>query len=299
MVNIKISRFSRAKKLDQNNIEQSNESIKPEIINESKPEIINEPIINKPIINEQLNEPLTYDNIEDDNFLDDLNNTNYKPDEPIIKESKIKEVKTKDKPFDLTKIINQHKTKTPSNFNLDSNNLLERIKNKSNKKSNNEIDDSMFSQNGSEILGRDKRILLTKIRQYKSLFPDIFKTFKIKLNATSQELQNYIEEMDSIVECDSCEQFLLDSILQCIKLIEGVSSYTKYDIQGLADLLKQNKQFHQLCKQLFIKYKIFTALPIESQMVIMVTTSAYICNTKNKRRGEMESYLNRPANINQ
>ena len=85
----------------------------------------------------------------------------------------------------------------------------------------------MFSQNGSEILGRDKRILLTKIRQYKSLFPDTFKTFKIKINANIQELQNYLEEMDSIVECDSVEQFLLDSILQCIKLIEGVSSYTK------------------------------------------------------------------------
>lgn len=292
MVNIKISRFSRAKKLEPiNNEPIINESIKPEIINESKkPEIILE---SKPeIINEQLNEPLSYDNIEDDNFLNDLNNTNYKPNEPIIKE-----VKTKDKPFDLSKIINQHKTKTPSNFNLDSNNLLERIKNKSTKK--NEIDDSMFSQNGSEILGRDKRILLTKIRQYKSLFPDIFKTFKIKLNATSQELQNYIDEMDSIVESDSCEQFLLDSILQCIKLIEGVSSYTRYDIQGLADLLKQNKQFHQLCKQLFIKYKIFTALPIESQMVIMVTTSAYICNSKNKRRNEMSEYLNQPANVNQ
>jgi len=292
MVNIKISRFSRAKKLEPiNNEPIINESIKPEIINESKkPEIILE---SKPeIINEQLNEPLSYDNIEDDNFLNDLNNTNYKPNEPIIKE-----VKTKDKPFDLSKIINQHKTKQPSNFNLDSNNLLERIKNKSTKK--NEIDDSMFSQNGSEILGRDKRILLTKIRQYKSLFPDIFKTFKIKLNATSQELQNYIDEMDSIVESDSCEQFLLDSILQCIKLIEGVSSYTRYDIQGLADLLKQNKQFHQLCKQLFIKYKIFTALPIESQMVIMVTTSAYICNSKNKRRNEMSEYLNQPANVNQ
>ena len=47
--------------------------------------------------------------------------------------------------------------------------------------------------------------------------------------------------MDSIVECDSLEQFLLDSILQCIKLLEGVSSYSKYDIQGLADLLKANK----------------------------------------------------------
>jgi hypothetical protein len=91
----------------------------------------------------------------------------------------------------------------------------------------------MFSANGSEILGRDKRILLTKIRQYKSLFPDTFKTFKIKANANVQELQTYLDEMDSIVECDSVEQFLLDSILQCIKLIEGVSSYTKYDIQNI------------------------------------------------------------------
>ena len=72
-------------------------------------------------------------------------------------------------------------------------------------------------------------ILLIKIRQYKSLFPETFKTFKIKANANIQELQTYLDEMDSIVECDSVDQFWLDSILQCIKLIEGVSSYTKYD----------------------------------------------------------------------
>ena len=76
------------------------------------------------------------------------------------------------------------------------------------------------------------------------IFPDTFKTFKIKVNANTQELQNYLDEMDSIVECDNVEQFLLDSILQCIKLLEGVSSYTKYDIQGLAVLLKQVKQFY-------------------------------------------------------
>ena len=74
--------------------------------------------------------------------------------------------------------------------------------------------------------------------------------------------------MDSIVECDSVEQFLLDSILQCIKLVEGVSSYTKYDVQGLADLLKANKQFHQLSKELFIKYKVFNAVPPEMQSEI-------------------------------
>ena len=99
-----------------------------------------------------------------------------------------------------------------------------------------------------------------------------------------------------MVECENVEQFILDSILQCIKLIEGVSSNTKYDIQGLADLLKQNKQFHQLSKQLFIKYKIFSALPPEYSMMILVSTSAYICNGKNRRRGEMEAYLNTPIN---
>ena len=226
---------------------------------------------------------------------------NYKPDVAPIKEPKIKEVKTKDKPFDLTNIINKNKEKInqSSTFSLDSNNLLEKIKNKSKtkiEKIKNDYDDSMFSQNGSEILGRDKRVLLTKIRQYKSLFPDTFKTFKIKVNANTQELQNYLDEMDSIVECNNVEEFLLDSILQCIKLLEGVSSYTKYDIQGLADLLKQNKQFHQLAKQLFIKYKVFNAIPIESQMIMLFATSAYICNSKNKRRGEIESYLNTPVN---
>jgi hypothetical protein len=88
----------------------------------------------------------------------------------------------------------------------------------------------------------------------------------------------------------------LDSILQCIKLIEGVSSYTKYDVQGLADLLKANKQFHQLSKQLFIKYKVFNAVPPELQMVMLVSKTAYIVNSKNKRKGELESYLNQPIN---
>ena len=58
--------------------------------------------INEPIMKNEINEPLTFDNIEGNNFLDDLNSLNYKPDVAPIKEPKIKEVKTKDKPFDLT-----------------------------------------------------------------------------------------------------------------------------------------------------------------------------------------------------
>ena len=82
--------------------------------------------------------------------------------------------------------------------------------------------------------------------------------------------------------------------MQCIKLIEGVSSYTKYDVQELADLLKANKQFHQLSKQLFIKYKVFNTVPPEFQMLMLVSTTAYICNCRNKRKGEIEAYLNQP-----
>ena len=83
----------------------------------------------------------------------------------------------------LILLINIKKKITQSStFNLDSNNLLEKIKNKSIKnktlKKLNDYDETIFSQTGSEILGRDKRILLTKIRQYKTLFPETFKKLK-------------------------------------------------------------------------------------------------------------------------
>ena len=240
--------------------------------------------------------------------MDDLNNVNYnevEPEEvskkPTNKKLSLNVYSTKQLEKITKKESPQSSLSSSSNFNLDSNLLLQKIK-KDNSKSNNtdkpqlnnDFDASIFSKDGSEILGRDKRVLLTKIRQYKTLFPEQFKTFKIKATANVQELQTYLDEMDSIIECDSVEQFLLDSILQSIKLIEGVSTYTKYDIQGLADLLKANKQFHQLSKQLFIKYGVFKAVPLEFQMVIMVSTTAYICNCKNKRKGELNEYLNQP-----
>jgi len=99
MVNIKISRFSRAKK-NEPTLNDNDNNIKP--IETIEPIINIEPI--EPITNNdpiENNEPLNYDNLDDNNFLDDLNNMNYKPDVARIKEPKIKEVKSKDKPFDF------------------------------------------------------------------------------------------------------------------------------------------------------------------------------------------------------
>jgi len=157
-----------------------------------------------------------------------------------------------------------------------------------------EDDSSLFDDQGTELIGREKRLLLSKIQQYKNLFPDELSKFKIKKNCSTADLQLYLSEMESIVDTSSVEQFLSDSIIQCIKLTEGISTYTKYDITGCADLLKSNKQFHTLTKQMYIKYKVFDKVPPEWQLTILIATTAYICKNKNAKKKEIENFLNQP-----
>ena len=63
--------------------------------------------------------------------------------------------------------------------------------------------------------------------------------------------------MDAILNTTNVDMFITDGIMQSLKLIEGVSSHTRYNISGLSLLLSNNKQFHNLTKQLYLKYKIF------------------------------------------
>jgi hypothetical protein len=219
---------------------------------------------------------------DDQDFLSDLNNINYK--EPPTKE----ELKEKEK---LQKALEKEQRKTR----LDLDKIFRNAKKaemKKPEKSHYEDDSSLFDDKGTELLGRDKRVLLSKIQQYKSLFPEELGKFKIKKNCSAEDLKLYLSEMESIVDTSSVEQFLTDSILQCIKLTEGVSSYTKYDITGCADLLKENKQFHTLTKQMYIKYKVFEKVPPEFSLMMLVATTAYICKNKNSKKKEIEQFLN-------
>jgi len=139
---------------------------------------------------------------------------------------------------------------------------------------------------------------LKKVRQYKNLFPTELSKFKIKVNATEKELQNYLDEMEILVELDSVDDFLTDSILSSIKVIEGVSATTtNYNISGLSDLLKSNKEFHKLMKMLFIKYGCYSSIPPEYQLMFIVSTSMYICRNKNIKKNELNSFLNETINI--
>ena len=229
---------------------------------------------------------------QDEDFLSDLNNVNYR--EPPTKEE-IKEKQKKEKEIEKA---NNKFLKTSSRLDLDK--IFKRAQTQSTpklpkpQKSQYEDDSSLFDDKGTELLGRDKRMLLSKIQQYKSLFPDELGKFKIKKNCSTEDLKLYLSEMESIVDTSSVEQFLTDSILQCIKLSEGVSSYTRYDITGCADLLKANKQFHTLTKQMYIKYKVFEKVPPEYSLAVLVATTAYVCKNKNTKKKEIESFLSQP-----
>ena len=144
-------------------------------------------------------------------------------------------------------------------------------------------DDEYYSNNPTPLLGRDRIILLHKVKQYKLLFPDKLKSFKIKKDPSIEDLKEYLEEMEVLVDVSSVDDFITESILGCIRIIEGVSANTKnYNVSGLSTILKMNKQFHTLCKQLYIKYNVFSNIPPEHQLVMVIITSAYICTQKNK-----------------
>ena len=158
-------------------------------------------------------------------------------------------------------------------------------------------DDEIYSANGTTILGKDKLVLMKKVTQYKSLFKDELKGFKIKKNPTTQDLTEAIDEMAVLVEVGGMDEFYMSTVLACMKVIEGATSDTNYDIRGCADMLKNNKEFHKLCKILFIKYGAFSKFPPEFQLMFIVSTTAYMCRNKNLERGAINDILNTPIKI--
>lgn len=142
---------------------------------------------------------------------------------------------------------------------------------------------------------KDKILLNHKIKQYKVLFPDELKNYKVSPSASVEKLKSHLQEIEILISLSSVDTFILDSIFYSIKMIEGISARTKnYNITGLADILKQNPEFLKLCKQLYLKYNTFEAVPPEYQLIMVVSTSAYICIQKNKNKAQMDDLLNQP-----
>ena len=279
---ISVRKFSRSKVPDpQPEPEQSNK-----IIREEEPERYEEP--EHETEHEGYASPDEDRDDTDNEFLADLHKSNYNPIDPKQEKEDLKRLKQEQR--EELKKEREHER------------MIKRAE-KSIKKSKVQVsrgndDDDIFSDHGTEILGKDKHLLLKKVGQYKSLFKDELKTFKVKRNASEGELKAYLDEMQTVVEINTLDEFLTDSIIQCIKIVEGVSSLTKnYNITGLADMLKSNKQFNNLLKVLFVKYGSYQSMPPEWQLALLVATSSFMCMQKNRNKSQINSYLNEPIPI--
>ena len=224
------------------------------------------------------NDSVVISSIGDDDILNDLNRDVY---EQMIEneEARIQQEKIQDK------------------LNKENEKIMRKVKSKVVKDDISVASNDLFSAKPTEILGRDKRVLLAKVRNYKVLFPDELKAFKIKKNPSVDDLVNAIAEMDAIIATNGVQSFVMDGILQSLKVIEGASSQTNYNISGLSDILRNNPQFHHLSKQLFLKYGTFSRVEPEYQMMFLIFTTAYICRQRNNGRQQMNAYLDEPANI--
>ena len=235
-------------------------------------------------------------------FLAELNNQNYnkcEPTEPEYDED-LDQPEFREEPddfeninlvFDQEEEPERIQDDEPSQSSVDLINRLREQRNREpakrtpTRKIKTEDEDEIFSSKGSEILGETRLLLINKITRYKHLFKNELKTFKIKKGATEDELQEYINEMDTIVSIGSIDNFITDSILQTIKVVESISAMSnKYDISGLSEVLKNNPQFSNLTKQIYLKYNTFSKVPPEYQLGLLVITSSYICNLQNKKK---------------
>lgn len=75
-------------------------------------------------------------------------------------------------------------------------------------------------------------------------------------------------------------------------MIEPFTVHSRYNVQGLSDMLKMNQQFTTMCQKLMLKYNCYDATPIEWQMVMIISTSVYLTILKNNAKPAMNEFFN-------
>lgn len=150
----------------------------------------------------------------------------------------------------------------------------------------------LFSEKPTPIMGKNRRELLTRLSEYRTLFPQELKNFKVKQNATDTQLQEALDEAETIVSCNGVGKMLDEAILTAVQTAEAVSSRTeRFDISGTADALRANPEFARLTKLIWIKHRVFAAAPPEAQLMLVVASTAMIMRQRNIKRKEIDGLL--------
>ena len=84
----------------------------------------------------------------------------------------------------------------------------------------------------------------------------------------------------------------MDSLYTAMSYIEPITSKTKFNVSGLTLILKSNKDFNCLCKQMMLKYGcVSSSISIEYQTLLIIISSVYITIIKNSNSQSIEKYL--------
>jgi hypothetical protein len=214
---------------------------------------------------------------DDDDFLNELNNNVFQTDQE--KNEKFNEEERKIKLEDL-KLKQQEKMLK----------INERIDKKTKKEKPREKTEGEL-----EILGLDKRLLLNRINQYKTVYKDELKNVKINNSWDLEKLQKILDEIEIIVQVNSVDSFIMDTIFQTLFFAENLTAGTQnFNISGLTVKLKGNPNFMSVCKQCFIKYGTYCSSPPEAQLIVILILTAFTCMDANKRKFTLNNYLNEP-----
>ena len=198
-------------------------------------------------------------------YLGDFNNT-FKFDEM---ENIVKNDKKPIKNVILNEVIKKHKKYDDDEMSVKS-------------------DDLFSNKNKTPLLGKTKRELTARIRQYKLLFKEELKTFRVKKNPSEEELQKYLEEIDSILSTSKLDAFISDCIYYILQILETTSQrYPNYNLKGITEALRNNQQFNELMKILSVKYGVFSNTPPEIQLSIIVISTAYLTIMNNRRERDL------------
>lgn len=241
--------------------------------------------------NEDYDENDDYDENETCDFLANLESDKYL--EPMTEKEQMKNQKQMDKlKKDFEKNEKKKEAQDEKRRKQQVRDEKELEKMKKTKKEPLDNDGEIYSDNATKILGRDRLIILKKINQYKSLFPNQLSKFKIKKNPSLEDLTVALEECASLVEVNTADEFMLQSIMESIKMVEGYSADTIYDIRGMSLALSSSHQFNILIKLMFVKYGMFSNVPVEYQLCMVIFSTGYLVIQKNKSKHQINAYLN-------
>ena len=216
----------------------------------------------------------------DTDFLEEMQNDKYINEKEIEEKQDIEDKKQNKIDMKQNKI--DSKITKAQKLEEKQQKLQEKLQEKENK----------INNESTEIIAKSKRHLLAKINKYKKLFKSELSDYKINKNASEDELKNHMTNIQDLLDSSEVDTYINDSIFHCIKMIEPFTSKTRYDINGLSNMLKLNPQFNTMCQKLLLKYNCFNNTPIEYQFLMCISTSIYLTIQKNQCKPALNEYLN-------